>query len=92
MDNKEFMNNCKSVAEEILSCWSNGVNCYETTGKKQFCLESSHSWGTAYCNWSGYRYELFEALRKAGAINISGKVQWNHVRIYFNKRKRPIRE
>lgn len=92
MENKEFIDNCIMAADRILTCWGNGVKCYETNGTKRFCLESSHSWGTAYCDWSNDRYELFEALRKVGATNISGKVKWNHVRIYFNKRKRPIKE
>lgn len=91
MKNKEFINNCISAADNVLTCWSNGVRCYETSGAKQFCLESSHSWGTGYCNWSWNKNELFEALRKVGATNISGKVGWNYVKIYFNKRKRPTK-
>ncbi len=92
MENKEFINNCISAASNVLTCWGNGVKCYEVNGRKQFYLESSHSWGSAYCDWSNDRYELFEALRKAGATNISGKVGFDYVRIYFDKRKRPIKE
>ena len=91
MENKGFINSCKIAAQNVLSIWGNDIRCYETTGKKQFCLETTHSWGTAYCDWSHSRYELFETLKKVGATSISGKVQWNCVRIYFNKRKRPIK-
>ena len=92
MENKDFIKNCKVAAHSVLTAWANDIRCYETTGKKQFCLESSHNWGTAYCDWSYDRHQLFEALRKVGAINISGKVGFNYVKIYFDKRKRPIKE
>lgn len=91
MDNKEFIKNCEIVVAQILTCWGNGVKCYETNGKKQFYLESNHSWGTAYCDWSKDKCKIFEALKSVGATNISGKVEWNCVRLYFNKRKRPIK-
>ena len=92
MTNKEFANKCRSVAYGVLTAWSSEVVCGETDGIKQFCLMAHHSWGCGYCDWSHKKNDLLNELKKAGAVNISGKVRWNFVRIYFNKRQRPMRE
>lgn len=92
MTNKEFANNCAIVAKGVLSAWCNDVVCGTTEGKKQFCLMAHHSFGCGCCDWSKDKTKLFDALQKAGAVNISGKVKWNLVRIYFDKRKRPMME
>lgn len=86
MDDVYFVEQCTKAARSVLTAWANKIICYEVSGKKQFCLEADHSWGTAYCDWSIHKYALIEALQKAGATNISGKVTWNYVRLYFNKK------
>lgn len=87
MTNKHFVNACTNVAKQVLSAWCGDVNCYETTGKKQFCLTAGHSWGSGYCNWSWCRKDLFDALKEIGATNVAGEVKWNRIRIYFNNKK-----
>ena len=91
MTNKEFAAKCTDVAKSVLTAWCDNVQCGTTDGKKQFCLMASHSWGAAYCNWDYRKRQLLDALRDAGAVNISGKVRWNFVRIYFDKRQRPMK-
>lgn len=91
MTNKEFANNCERVAKGVLSAWCGDVACGSTDGDKQFCLMAHHSWGAGQCDWSNCKNELREALKCVGAVNISGKIRWNVVRLYFNKRKMPIR-
>lgn len=92
MTNKEFANKCANVAKGVLSAWSSDVVCGSTDGEKQFCLMASHRWGAGHCDWGNSKRELLNALKEVGAVNISGKVKWNFVRIYFDKRKRPMRE
>ena len=92
MTNKEFARQCKLVAKGVLTAWCNDVVCGSTDGEKQFCLLAHHSGGSAYCDWSNDKNKLVDALHSVGAINISGKVKWNLVRLYFNKRKVPFRE
>ena len=91
MTNKEFANLCANTAKEVLSAWSSDVMCGSTDGEKQFCLMAHHSWGAGQCDWDNCKRELIDALKCAGAVSISGKIRWNFVRIYFNKRKLPIR-
>ena len=88
MSDEEFIKKCEDAAYDVLTAWAKYIRCCETNGKKQFYLEASHSWGTAYCDWSDSKRELFKALENIGAVSISGKIKWNYVEIYFNKRKR----
>ena len=88
MSDEDFIKNCKSAAYQVLTAWCDGVSCYKTGGNKQFCLTSSHNFGTAQCSWADKRLELFRALERVGAIRISGKVKWDYVRIEFDRRKR----
>ena len=92
MTSKEFANKCATVAKGVLSAWCSDVTCGSTDGNKQFCLMAHHNWGCGYCDWTNDKVKLFDELKKAGAVNISGKVKWNFVRIYFDKRKRPMME
>ena len=90
MNNEDFITECEQAAYHILTVWAGKINCFEISEpyrKKQFCLTATHSWGTAYCDWSDDKLKLFEALRKVGATYISGRVEWNYVCIYFNKQK-----
>ena len=91
MTDKEFANMCANVSKGVLSAWSSEVVCGSTDGEKQFCLMAHHSWGSAYCDWSNCKKDLYNALHEVGAVDISGKVKWNLVRVYFNKRKRPMK-
>jgi hypothetical protein len=88
MTNKEFMKKCENAAYGVLTCWASYINCCMVGGKKQFNLCASHNWGTAHCDWSAYKWELFNALKMVGAVNISGKVKWNYVDVYFDMSKR----
>lgn len=88
MDNMEFMKKCENAAYRVLTCWAKYIKCYMVNGKKQFNLSASHSWGTAQCDWSSDKWELFDALKRVGAVNISGKVKWNYVDVYFDMSKR----
>lgn len=92
MDNTEFMKACENAAYDVLTAWAKYIKCGKLGGKRQFYLSASHSWGTACCDWSYDKNELFNALKSVGAVNICGKVQWNYVDVYFDKRKRPIKE
>lgn len=87
MDNTEFMKACENAAYGVLTAWAKYIKCGKLGGKKQFYLSASHSWGTAYCDWSHDKNKLFNALKSVGAVNISGKVQWNYVDVYFDMRK-----
>ena len=88
MSDEEFMKKCEGEAYTVLTCWARYIRCGKTGGKKKFYLQASHSWGSAYCEWTHLKLELFKALEHVGAVSISGKVGWNYVEIYFNKRKR----
>lgn len=88
MSDNEFMKKCEDAAYGVLTAWAKYIRCHTVNGRKQFYLEASHNWGTAYCDWSDDKWKLFRALEKAGAVSISGKVKWDYVEIYFNKRKR----
>lgn len=70
------------------SVWTNGVTCYyddDPWAIRQFVYHTDHSWGTAYCDWSGdTKYELIDFLREAGATNIKADVKWNRINITFN--------
>ena len=91
MTNKEFAAKCTNVAKYVLTAWCDDVVCGSTDGKKQFCLMAHHSNWSVCCDWSNSKNKLFDALRDAGAVNISGKVRRNFVRIYFDKRQRPMK-
>lgn len=88
MSDEEFMKKCESGAYRVLTAWAQYIRCGKTGGKKKFCLQASHNWGTAHCEWTHLKWELFRELEYIGAVSISGKVGWNYVEIYFNKRKR----
>lgn len=88
MSDAEFMKKCEGEAYDVLTAWAKYIKCGKVGGKKQFYLSASHSWGTAYCDWSHDKWKLFRALESVGAVSISGRVGWNYVDIYFNKRKR----
>lgn len=91
MTNKEFSAKCANVAKGVLSAWCGDVQCGTTDGEKQFCLMASHHWGAGCCDWDHCKRQLLDALREVGAVNISGKIRWNFVRLYFDKRKRPMK-
>lgn len=88
MDTKEFMKKCEDASYGVLTAWARHIRCYEVNGRRRFYLSASHSWGAAYCDWSDDKWELFNALKNAGAVNISGKVGWNYVDVYFDMSKR----
>lgn len=92
METKEFRKLCEGAAYSVLTAWARYINCYSVLGKRQFCIEASHSWGTAYCDWSRHKSALFEALRQVGAVNICGKVGPDYVCVYFDMSKKLIKK
>jgi len=92
----KFEQDCKSVATNVLSSWTDNVHCYYDGhpyfAKRDYVLKASHSWGTAYCDWSDKKAELFSALREAGATNIIGTVTYNRVDIAFDIKVSKLKE
>lgn len=85
----EFTKACEAAAYSILGGpWIGKLHCYYDGGphsKRDFALKAAHSWGTAYLEWTAdIKDELYDALRKLGATNIIGKVDWNYVDIAFD--------
>ena len=94
---KAFAEMAKDVTGNIVSTvWSNGIRCYYDDSPyaiRQFVYHADHSWGTAYCDWSGNtRGRLVEALRMIGATKIKANVKWNNINITFNITKTKYKE
>ena len=92
MTTRDFVDACTCIARTVLCAWSYDVVCGESDGNKQFCLIAYRSVLSADRDWTSCKTKLFDALHMVGAINISGKVKNNLVRIYFNKRQRPMKQ
>ena len=83
-----FAEKCEGIAEDVLSLWGR-YSCYHDNSRyadRQFVMEGSHSWGTAYCVWTGSdKVLLKERLRDAGATNIKiSQFRWNRFYLTFD--------
>lgn len=96
MTEKEFRDNIRSKASGILTAWADYVKVgyygNDPYAKRKYGLHAYHKWGSLYCSWEGHKQELIEMLRENGATNISGKVTWNRVELYFDPKKRVEKE